>query len=86
MQTWIFKDYQAAGMWLASTADGPTKHTAARVFAEALFPHDRETAIRWALSVPASEERNTTLKQLHDAWPKDDPEGAAAFAKENGIK
>ena len=83
---WVERDYQAAGKWLTKAADGPIKHTAARAFAEAIFPHDRQTAIQWALSVPAGDDRDKTLKQLHSAWPKEDPGGAVAFAKKHGIE
>jgi hypothetical protein len=32
------------------------------------------------------QERDRTLKNIHLNWPKNDPEGAAAFAAEHGIK
>ncbi len=83
---WTDADSHAAGTWLATAADSPTKHTAARAYAEKVFPYDHDTAIQWALSVPAGGDRNRTLKRLHDAWPKDDPAGAAAFAREHGIE
>lgn len=44
---WARRDSQAAGEWLVTAVDGPAKQHAARVYAEMVFPHDRETAIRW---------------------------------------
>jgi hypothetical protein len=87
-EEWTRKDVRAAGTWLANAPDNPTKHTAALAYAEKVFPHDRETAIRWALTVPPGPDRDNTLKELYDAWPKKSPadkEAARNFAKEVGI-
>jgi hypothetical protein len=87
-EEWTRKDVRAAGTWLANAPDSPTKHTAALAFAEKVFPHDRETAIRWALTVPPGPDRDRTLKELYDAWPKNSPadeEAARNFARTVGI-
>lgn len=83
---WTQRDYRAAGTWLASVADGPTKQAAVRSYAETVARYDPQTAAQWALTLPAGEKRAQTLKQIHHRWPKDDAEGAAAFAREHGIK
>ncbi len=87
-EEWTRKDVRAAGNWLANAPDSPTKHTAALAFAEKIFPHDRETAIRWALTVPPGPQRDITLKELYDAWPRNSPvdeDAARNFAKKVGI-
>jgi hypothetical protein len=86
IQNWTEKDYRAAGTWLASTPDSPTKQAAVRSYAETVAPYDPETAAQWALTLPADEKRTQTLKRIHQQWPKDDAAGAAAFAEKNGIK
>jgi hypothetical protein len=85
IQNWTQKDYRAAGTWLASAADGPTKQAAVRSYAETVASHDPQTAAQWALTLPADEKRAQTLQRIHQQWPKDDANGAAAFAKEHGI-
>lgn len=83
---WTQKDYRAAGTWLANAPDGPTKQAAVRSYAETVAPYDPEAAAQWALTLPADEKRAQTLRRIHQQWPKDDAAGAAAFAKEHGIK
>ncbi len=85
-EEWTRKDYRAAGTWLTHAAESPAKHTAARAYAEKIFPHHPEAAIRWALTVPEGPARDSTLKRLYDALPKNSAaEKAAAgdFAREH---
>jgi len=84
--SWTRDDYQAAGQWLAATADGPAKNTAIRSYAATIARYEPETAAQWALTLPAGEARDSTLKTIHRNWPDNDPVGAAAFAKTHGIK
>jgi hypothetical protein len=83
---WTARDPLAAGNWLTNAPESASKRTAARAYAETVFPYDRDTAIQWVLTLPDGGDRDHTLKSLYEAWPKDDPEGAAAFAVEHGIK
>ncbi len=85
IQNWTQKDYRAAGTWLANASDGPTKQAAIRSYAETVAPYDPETAAQWALTLPAGQQREKTMKRIHQQWPKDDAAGAAAFAKEQEI-
>jgi hypothetical protein len=86
VQNWTSKDYRAAGTWLAGAAAGPTKQAAIRAYAETVAPYDPQTAAQWALTLPADQKRTQTLRRIHQEWPKDDAAGAAAFAKEHGLK
>ncbi len=83
---WTSVDPEAAGKWLASAPEGPAKIAATRSYAYAIFRHDSETAMQWINTLPPGRDRDDTLKAIHMNWPKDDPEAAAAFAKEHGIK
>ena len=83
---WSDDDYVAAGQWLTTAPDSPAKHAAALAYSETVFPKDPATAIQWALSVPAGEDRDRTLKRIHDNWPDNDRAAKEAFAKEHGIK
>lgn len=83
---WSERNFKAAGAWLASTPDSPAKHAATCAYAETICSKDPAMAIQWALSVPEGEDRDRTLNELYNAWPKDDPAGAAAFANEHGIE
>jgi hypothetical protein len=51
-----------------------------------VYEHDPNTAMQWINNLPPGRDRDETLKTIHLNWPKDDPEGAAAFARENGIE
>jgi hypothetical protein len=81
IRRWTTHDYQAAGKWLGITPEGPTKNTAIASYAETVASYEPETAAQWALTLPPGTDRERTLKTIHRNWPKDDPEGAAAFAK-----
>lgn len=86
MGSWTYKDYEAAGKWLASAPEGPARNTAIRGYAQTVFKHDPETAMQWIMTLPPGKNRDFTLKTIHMNWPKDDPAGKEAFALEHGIK
>jgi TPR repeat protein len=86
VRNWTENDYQAAGKWLATTADGPAKNTSIRTYAETASKYEPETAAQWAMTLPPGKDREATLKNIHKNWPKDDTAAKDAFAKEHGIK
>jgi hypothetical protein len=86
MDSWTRQDYEAAGKWLASAPEGPARNAAIRGYAKTIFKHDPETAMQWIMTLPSGKDRDATLKHIHINWPKDDPAGKEAFAKEHGIK
>jgi hypothetical protein len=83
---WTERDYEDAGKWLAAAAEGPAKNAAIRGFALTIFKHDPETAMQWIMTLPPDERREKTLQFILVSKLRDDPEAAAAFAKEHGIK
>lgn len=83
---WTRDDYEAAGKWLASAAEGPVKNAAIRGYAQSIFPQEPETAIQWALTLPPGKDRDSTLRGIHRNWPESDPAAKEAFAKEHGLK
>ncbi|RFC46749.1 MAG: hypothetical protein DUW69_001611 [Verrucomicrobia bacterium] len=89
VSTWTQSECLAAGTWLGSAADSPAKHTAIRAYAETVASYQPEVAAQWAMTLPVGDERDATLKQIYQKWPKSDTnaiEAAAAFAKEHGIE
>lgn len=85
---WTQRDPLAAGQWLTDASDTAAKRTATRAYAETVFPHDRDAAIQWALTLPEGGDRDATLKALYEAWPKDSDANRAAadeFARRHGI-
>ena len=86
IHSWTDHDYEAAGKWLDSAPEGPTKNAAIRGYAQTIFKHDPETAMQWIMTLPPGNDRDNTLRNIHLNWPKDDKEGAASFAKKHGIK
>ncbi len=65
--------------------EGPLKTSATNVYAYTLADHYPETAARWALTLPAGENRDFLLPNIYKPWLKTDPAAAAAFAEQNGI-
>ena len=47
---------------------------------------DYQAAAQWAMTQPAGKDREQVLETIHRYWPKQDPAGKEAFAKEHGIK
>lgn len=84
--SWTKKDYQAAGEWLSGTPDGPAKIIAVNAYVTAISGYEPEVAAKWVDTLPPGKARETRYKDIHGNWPKDDPQGAAAFAEKHGIK
>ena len=76
---WTRDDYEAAGKWLGSAAEGPVKNAAIRGYAQAIFPQEPETAIQWLMTLPPGKDRDSTLKNIHRNWPENDPAAKEAF-------
>lgn len=86
---WTQNDYIAAGQWLTSMSDGPTKDSAVRSYAVTVARYDPECAGQWAMTLPPSNDRDVTLNRIYQNWPKDDPaskQAAELFAELHGIK
>lgn len=83
---WTETDYQAAGKWLATAPDGPTKNSAVRSYAETVSRYEPETAAQWALTLPPGKDRDKTLNTIYHNWPKDDPAAKETFKQQHGIK
>ncbi|MES2660174.1 MAG: hypothetical protein V4689_16240 [Verrucomicrobiota bacterium] len=86
VRNWTENDYQAAGKWLAATPDGPAKNISIRTYAETVARYEPESAAQWAMTLPPGKDREETLKNIYQRWPKDDEAAKEAFAKEHGIK
>ena len=85
VRQWTRNDFQAAGKWLATTPDGPTKNVSIRAYAETVSQYEPETAAQWAMTLPPGKDREQTLRNIHGKWPKEDAAAREAFAKEHGI-
>jgi hypothetical protein len=83
---WTQTDFQAAGNWINSVPDGPTKNTAIRSYALTVSGYEPETAAQWALTLPPGKDRDSTLNRIYQNWPKDDPAAKEAFKQQHGIK
>ncbi|MEO5914166.1 MAG: hypothetical protein ABIS50_08035 [Luteolibacter sp.] len=86
VRNWTQNDYQAAGKWLSSTPDGPAKNVSIRTYAETVSKYEPETAAQWAMTLPPGKDRDQTLKNIYQNWPKDDAAAKEAFSKLRGIK
>lgn len=86
IRQWTNDDYQAAGQWLVSAPDGPTKYAAVESYAETVAPYEPETAAQWALTLPLGKGRDATLKKVQQQIQNKDPVAGAAFAEKHGVK
>ncbi|MES2660171.1 MAG: hypothetical protein V4689_16225 [Verrucomicrobiota bacterium] len=84
--TWTREDYQSPSKWLATLAEGPVKSAATQAYVERVAEYRPEAAEQWAMTLPAGEERERTLRQIYQNLPRKDPAAKAAFAKEHGIE
>jgi hypothetical protein len=66
VRQWTNKDYKAAGEWIGTLADGPTKTAAIKSYAKTVAPYEPEAARQWANSLPAGKERDDVLKSISE--------------------
>lgn len=82
---WTQQDYLAAGKWLTASPEGPAKNAAVSTYAETVAEYEPQTAVQWAMTLPAGQERQNTLESIYQNWPKSDAAAAEAFAREHGV-
>lgn len=85
MKFWAQEDYRAAGTWLESVTDGPTRDAAVKAYAGAVAPTDPGVAAQWALTLPEGAERTELIRNIHAEWKKQDETAAGRFARDSGI-
>jgi hypothetical protein len=85
VRNWTENDYGAAGKWLAATPAGPTKTISIRSYAETVAQYEPETAAQWAMTLPAGQDRDETLKNIYQKWPDGDDAAKQAFGNSHGI-
>ena len=86
MEEWTEADYQAAGKWLATTAESPAKQVAVQAYVEVIANYEPQVAIQWAMTLPEGAKRDASLSAIHGNWPLDDPEGKTAFQRAHNME
>jgi hypothetical protein len=64
---WTRQDFKAAGEWINGSPEGPAKVAAVKSFARTVAPYEPETAVQWANTLPAGQEREDLLRQIKEA-------------------
>jgi len=82
---WTQMDYKSAGEWLETQPEGDLKTAAIRRHALTMANHQPEEAARRAISMPAGEARDSTLKIVLERWQASDAKAADAFVEKHGI-
>ena len=82
---WTQQDYLAAGKWLTAAPPGEAKNVAISTYAQTVAEYEPQTAVQWALTLPAGTERNSTFEFIYQNWPKKDAAAAAKFAQQYGV-
>jgi hypothetical protein len=83
---WVNNDVEAAGTWLAQAPDDAAKIPAVRVYVRTVARYEPQNAEQWAMTLPAGGDRDQTMREIHQSWPVNDPNGKAAFAARHGLK
>ena len=86
---WTAKDHEAVGNWLNAAPAGEPKNFAISIFAAEVARYQPDSAIDWAVTLPAGKLRDETLHRIYHNWPTKDPAGqaaAAAFEKQYNIQ
>jgi hypothetical protein len=86
MGEWTQQDYVAAGKWLTQTPEGPARTAAVESYAPAVAEYEPLIAAQWALTLPPGPSRDATMRAIYENWPVSDPQGAARFAREQGLE
>jgi hypothetical protein len=82
---WTQQDYKGAGTWLAAAAESPAKQAAVHAYAKAVAEYEPKVAEQWAMTLPAGQLKDETLRVIYRNWPSNDPQGASAFATAHGM-
>ena len=83
---WTEQDYDTAGKWLTSAREGPLKNVAICGYAQTVFKHDPKTAMQWIMTLPPGKDQQNTLQYILVNYLRNNPEAAAAFKTEHGLK
>ena len=82
---WTQQDYLAAGKWLNATPAGETKDAAVQTYARTVAKYEPQTAVQWALTLPAGPQRQSTMESIYRNWPPAQKDAAVEFANQYGI-
>lgn len=85
VSSWVQDESQVVGKWLNEQADGPVKAAAVKAFARAVGEIDPQVATQWAVTMPAGQEREETLKRIYQKWLNKDPAAANAALEGMGL-
>ncbi|MES2660169.1 MAG: hypothetical protein V4689_16215 [Verrucomicrobiota bacterium] len=86
---WAGNDPSGAASWLGEVKDSQLRNSAISGYVDCVSGYEPETAIEWALALPAGKTRENAFRLIHRKWPRHDPAqkaAAEAFAKDHGIE
>lgn len=86
VRRWTESDYKAAGEWLAASPAGNTKNSSVRAYAETIARYEPAAAADWAMTLPEGKERDKTLRNIYQNWPKGDDAAKEAFKQAHGFE
>lgn len=82
---WAGKDCHEVAKWLGGQPDGTAKTAAIGAYARAAAQREPQSAVQWALTMPAGQEREDTLKRIYKTWHHEDPSAANAALQGMGL-
>ncbi len=85
ISSWAKEDNQAVAKWLNGQPDGPMKTAAVNNYARTVVEIAPQVAAQWAMTMPAGQEREETLKRIYHCWQKKDAASAKATLQGMGI-
>lgn len=83
--SWARNDPNAAGNWLNDQPAGPELDSAKSSFANIVTDRDPTSAMEWAKSISAEEQRGNAVEQVYNKWAKKDAPAAGAALDQSGL-
>jgi len=82
---WTNRDFRSAAAWIGEQPQGELRELATHSFAQAVAPHEPDSAAEWASTLSPSQSRTDLMKDILKHWQATDPESAATYAKQHNL-
>ena len=85
VQSWAYKDFNAAAKWLGTQEPGPIKNQAISQFANTVVQVDPTAALTWVGEITDEELQKSTTRNVLMAWSAKDRPAVQAWLAERGM-
>lgn len=82
---WTDKDYNGAATWLRAFPAGGDRDRAVAAFAPLVVATEPPSAVDWAITIAAPDQRTAALREIWTAWEEKSPGAAPAYFQSKGL-